>query len=72
VPKGPRGERRPADMIGTAVMVGRLSVGDLQENLTQPSGKSRSGKAGARARSEQLTPERRKEIARVAALSRWK
>jgi len=33
MPRGPKGEKRPADVIGAAVMVARLSVGDLQEEL---------------------------------------
>jgi hypothetical protein len=26
MPKGPRGEKRPADVIGAAVMVGRIAI----------------------------------------------
>ena len=69
---GPRGERRPADVIGCAVTVARLSVGDDAEALKEPSGRVRSGHAGAKARAESLPAERRSEIARGAALSRWK
>ncbi len=71
MPKGPNGENRPADVIGCAVTVARLSVGDVEEKLTRPSGKVRSGQAGARARAEVLTSERRREIARKAAEARW-
>jgi hypothetical protein len=46
VPKGARGERRPADVIGCAVTVARLSVGlETEEKPTKPSGKVRSGHA---------------------------
>jgi hypothetical protein len=69
--RGPRGEKRPADVIGCAVAVARLSVGDMEEKLTQPSGKVRSGHAGARARAANLTPEQRREIAKKAAATRW-
>jgi hypothetical protein len=27
MPRGPKGEKRPADVIGTAVMVGRIATG---------------------------------------------
>jgi hypothetical protein len=37
MPKGPRGERRPADMIGAAITVARISVGDVSEPLRAPS-----------------------------------
>jgi hypothetical protein len=31
MPKGPRGEKRPADVIGAAVMVGRIATGEIEE-----------------------------------------
>ena len=31
MPKGPRGEKRPADVVGAAVMVARISVGDTED-----------------------------------------
>ncbi len=71
MPRGPRGEQRPADVIGCAVTVARLSVGDMDEKLTKPSGKVRSGHAGAKARAANLTQDRRREIAKKAASARW-
>lgn len=71
MPRGPRGEQRPADVIGAAIMVARLSVGDFSETLKEPSGKVRSGHAGAKARADKLTPDQRREIARKAAAARW-
>ena len=71
MPTGPKGERRPADMVGAAVMVARLSVGDVTEAHSKPSGRVRSGHAGAKARVENMTSERRQEIARKAAAERW-
>jgi hypothetical protein len=70
--RGPRGEFRPADVIGGAVMVGMLSVGLITEQLKNPSGKVRSGHAGAKARADKLTSEQRREIARKAAAARWR
>ena len=71
MPSGPQGERRPADVIGCAVAVARLSVGDNAESLKAPSGRVRSGHAGAKARVENTTSERRREIAKKAAEARW-
>src|ERR1051326_155315 len=34
MPKGPRGEKRPADVIGAAVMVGRIATGEVEDNPT--------------------------------------
>ena len=68
---GPQNQKRPADVIGCAVAVARLSVGDDAETLKAPSGRVRSGHAGAKARADSLPAERRSEIARRAASSRW-
>lgn len=73
MPKGPRGEKRPGDVIGAAIMVGRIATGEIEDNAT-PADKahhSRGGKKGGAARAEALTKERRREIARAAALKRW-
>ena len=68
---GPRGEKRAANMVGSAVMVARLSAGDITEVHTKPPGRVRSGYAGAKARVERTTAEQRTEIAHKAATARW-
>ncbi len=72
MPIGPNKEQRPADVIGCAVMVGRLATGEIEETLKNPSGKIRSGKAGAKARANALTKAERSAIAKKAAEERWK
>lgn len=72
MPRGPRGERRPADVIGCAIAVARLSVGDTTDATKEPSSKVRSGHAGAKARADKLSPEDRREIAKRAAGARWR
>ena len=32
MPKGPSGEKRPADAVGLAVLVGRIAVGDVEDS----------------------------------------
>jgi hypothetical protein len=71
MPRGPRGEYRSADVLGCAVTVVRLSVGDMDEKLTKPFGKLRNGHVGAKVLAESLTDERRREVARKAAAGRW-
>ena len=79
MPKGPRGEKRPADVIGSAITVGRLATGDLSEDDLK-SAKDRKkdpnaaalGKKGGAARAAALTKKRRSEIAKKAAKTRWK
>ncbi len=75
MPKGPKGEHRPADVIGTAVKVMRIATGE-QENAPPPdSAKDPAavsmGRKGGAARAAAMTPERRAEIARKAAIKRW-
>src|SRR5208282_4030861 len=31
MPKGPRGERRPADVIGAAIMVAKIATGEIED-----------------------------------------
>jgi hypothetical protein len=54
-----------------AIMVARISVVDLEEELMLPSGKVRSGKAGASAYVQITTPEERAAIGHNAAAVRW-
>jgi hypothetical protein len=72
MPKGPRGEKRPADAIGLAVMIGKIATGEIEdarEGLS--SAAAELGRAGGKKRAENMTPERRSEIAKVAAAKRW-
>jgi hypothetical protein len=35
MPRGPRGEKRPADVIGAAVMVGKIATGEIEEKQSR-------------------------------------
>jgi hypothetical protein len=72
MPKGPRSEKRPADVIGAAVMVGRIATGEIEEKPQSKSGRVRSGHAGAKARAKALSAEQRSAIAKKAAAKRWR
>lgn len=73
MPKGPNGQKRPADAIGLAVMVGKIATGEEADNTTAPEKAyhSEGGKKGGAARASKLSPEQRSEIARKAAAKRW-
>lgn len=71
MPKGPQGQKRPADLVACAVKVMQIATGEAEEELQQPSGKVRSGIAGAKARSNLLSKEQRSAVAKKAAASRW-
>lgn len=73
VPRGPRGEKRPADVIGNAVKVMRIAIGEEPEELDRvKSAAAELGARGGKARAVRMTPERRAEIAREAAKTRWR
>jgi hypothetical protein len=51
MPRGPKGEKHPADVIGAAVMVGRIATGEIEE-VSEPETKAAAalGKRGGKAR----------------------
>ena len=73
MPKGPRGEKRPADVIGAAVKVMRIATGEETDELDRAkSAAAELGARGGRARAARMTPEKRTEIAEKAARMRWR
>ena len=74
MPTGPRGEKRPADVIGAAVTVARIATGEADEQFVHD-GKDKAavelGRRGGKSRAERLTSQQRSEIARKAANKRW-
>lgn len=74
MPKGPKGQKRPADVIGTAVKVMKIATGEEPEEIIDD-GKDKAaqslGRRGGQARAKKLTKEERREIARKAAKLRW-
>jgi hypothetical protein len=75
MPTGPKGEKRPADVIGNAVHVMRIATGEIEETVPDdgkdPAAKA-LGRKGGTARAKAMTPERRAQIAKQAAKKRWK
>lgn len=73
MPKGPSGEKRPADAIGLAVLIGKIATGAV-EDVAPDDGKDPAAKAlgarGGKARASSMPSERRVEIAKSAA-KRW-
>ena len=72
MPKGPQGQRRPADIIGTAVKVARIATGEIEDDTPTRSAAAELGAKGGKARAAKLSKKRRAEIAKKAAASRWK
>jgi len=72
MPRGPKGEKRPADVIGAAIMVAKIATGELSDSLGKSPKRAKGGTLGGKARAAALTPEQRSEIAHAAAAARWK
>ena len=70
---------RPADTSQLAKLMADIAAGEHVERLTTDDGKDlaavllgrRGGLKGGRARADSMTPARRAEIARTAAVARW-
>ena len=72
MPKGPRGEKRPADAVSRAIMVAKIATGEVEDEREElTSAAAQLGRKGGKARAAAMTPERRAEIARKAAEKRW-
>lgn len=73
MPRGPKGEKRPADVIGNAVKVMRIAVGEESDDVEgiQTLTPKDIAKMGAVARSGKLSAQERSEIAKLAAKTRW-
>jgi hypothetical protein len=74
MPKGPQGQKRPADTVANAIRVAKILTGEVEEEMSN-SGKDKAaqslGRRGGAARRDKLSPERRAEIAKQAAAKRW-
>jgi hypothetical protein len=79
MPKGPQGQKRPADVVGAAVMVARIATGEIQEDFGPDDGKDLraaergrlGGLKGGKSRSESLSVPERAQISKKAAQARW-
>jgi hypothetical protein len=77
MPKGPKGQKRPADVVSNAIKVARIATGEEDEAMpakrpAKSEAAAELGRLGGKARAESLTAKKRSEIAKKAATSRWK
>jgi len=68
--------KRPRDPNQLGKLLVDISTGDVEDTLSakkrKPSARRAGGLAGSKARAKKLTPEERRDIARIAAQARWK
>lgn len=75
MPKGPKGEKRPADVVSNAVRIARIATGEEEENTLTDDGKDKAavslGRKGGVARAQALSAAKRSQVAKAAAKARW-
>lgn len=74
MPTGPKGEKRPADSIGLAVLVAKIATGDVDDTPLPAAADvaaQERGREGGKARASSLDDAARSEIAKKAAKARW-
>lgn len=72
MPKGPQGQKRPADAIARAVMVAKIATGEAEDPAPSGNAVFRAiGKRGGEARAKALSKEQKDAIAKRAAKARW-
>ena len=63
MPRSPKGEKRPADAIGNAVMIAKIATGEI-EDITTEDGKNAAavalGRMGGKARAAGMTAKKRR------------
>lgn len=76
MPKGPKGEKRPADVVSNAIKIARIATGEEEEDVLTDDGKDAAavslGRKGGKARAESLSKKERADIAKKAAAARWR
>lgn len=74
MPTGPKGEKRPADVIGNAIKIARIATGE-DDDAAPDDGKNKAaqelGRKGGKARADSMSAEKRADIAKKAAAKRW-
>jgi hypothetical protein len=81
MPKGPQGQKRPADPVAAAIVVAKIATGEIAEaaglgddESKDPAAVSlgrRGGLKGGASRAKKLSAEKRSEIARHAAAVKY-
>jgi len=75
MPRGPKGQKRPADVISNAVHVMRIATGEIADTLTEDGRNAAAvalGRKGGMARAKTTTKAERVKIAKKGAKARWR
>jgi hypothetical protein len=78
MPRGPKGEKRHADVNRNAVLIARIATGEAADDAPTPESEGKDpaavalGRMGGKARAAGMSARKRKQIAKNAATTRWK
>jgi hypothetical protein len=76
MPRGPRGEKRLADVIGNTVLIAKIATGQVEDVKRERNPHAAAlgklgGAKGGKARAKAMTKAQRSESAKHAARARW-
>jgi hypothetical protein len=70
MPKGPLGEKRPADVIGAAIQFGRIATGEAEDKPSKAPNRAKGGKAGGASRAKSTDSAKSRSVRRLSTVSR--
>jgi hypothetical protein len=77
MPRGPKGERRPADVNRNAVLIAKIATGEAADDVPTPESEGKHpaavalGSMGGKARAAKMSKKQRSAIAKKGAKARW-
>jgi hypothetical protein len=72
MPRGPKGEKRPADVIGNAVHVMRIATGELEDDPSKAPKRAKGGNARAKAPASRMQQrEQRSYLPPMSSIPRY-
>ena len=71
MPRGPKGEKRHADTIQNAMLIGRIATGEVEDVPSKAPNRAKGGRIGGAARKDSLDATQRVAAAKNAANARW-
>lgn len=72
MPKGPKSKKKPANSNSCEVHIAKIATGEIEDDRYEMPKRHESGMAGAKARMESTSNERRSQIAKTATDKRWR
>lgn len=70
MPKGPQGEKRPADFVGQAAHIAEIAIGEIEDTKLKYPGRRESGIVSSKARAKSLDEFQCSDIAKKAVSAR--